>query len=109
MNCSVICDRLSGLALSYEPWLQLVLILPSDGCYYVLAYQGGTCSIVAVTLRVQMHSARWQGDDVTMLDLTPSVDGDLTVLRFRSKFSKSNCPKYSAIEDLKHYLRIDRD
>jgi len=26
MNCSVICDRLSGLALSSKPWLQLVNI-----------------------------------------------------------------------------------
>ena len=43
---------------------------------------------VAVTLQVQDHPP---GGGVTMLVLTLSVDGDMTVLRFRSKFSKYNC------------------
>jgi len=30
MNCNVICDRLSGLALSSKPWLQLVIIIFFD-------------------------------------------------------------------------------
>jgi len=59
----------------------------------------GHVSAVAVTLRVQMNSTS-TGGVVTILVLTQSVDGDMTVLRFRSKLSKSYCPKYLAMKTL---------
>jgi len=67
------------------------------GCY-VLAYQGGTGARAVLSLWRCEFTWITPGGVVAMLVLTLSVDGDMTVLRFRSKFSKSNGPKYFAMK-----------
>jgi len=67
---------------------------------------GGTCSAVAVTLRVQMNSARWRGDDVSSHSVGRwRHDGPSIPFKVQQiKVSQIFCD-----EDLKHYLGIDRN
>jgi len=72
----------------------------------VFAYDGGSCSAVAVTLMVQMNSARGRRYTGVGLLTVLSLDGDMMVLSRPFKVKQMKLSIICCYVDFKYYLRV---